>query len=82
MLRFVLFTLLIFIALSLPLWLFIPAVILYTLLYTPYELIVLGACIDVYFSPATVNIPYYSLGFCLLILLSVWLKPVLRLAED
>ena len=82
MLRLILFTILVFIVLSLPPWLFIPAVGLYVLLYTPYELIILGACIDAYFSPETINIPYYTLGFCGLILVSVWLKSILRLAED
>ena len=82
MLRLGLFIVLIFITLALPTWFFILAALLYALLYTPYELIILGACLDAYFAPETVNIPYYTIGLCFLTLGGVWLRSILRLTEN
>ena len=82
MLRFGLFITLIFMALTLPPWLFILAAILYTLLYTPYELIILAACLDAYFAPTGTLIPYYTLGFGLLALVGEWLRIRLHWQEN
>ena len=82
MTRILLFLALIFLSVSLPWWLFVLAALLYSLLYTPYELVILGALLDGYFGAGGSFMPYYTLSLTALVLGSEWLRPRLTWHEQ
>ncbi len=82
MTRVLLFTTLIFLSVSLPWWLFAVAAILYSLLYIPYELIILGALLDGYFGAGSSLVPLYTSGLTIMVLVGEWLRPRLTWHEE
>jgi hypothetical protein len=58
-------------------WGAIPLTLWYLWHYHAYELIFLGILIDIQFLPGTI-VPYYTLGFIVLVTFSVFLKPMIR----
>jgi hypothetical protein len=65
--------------LLLPFWYFVPFVLLYAFFYTPYELLVLGVCIDSVFGDTALFTGYaYTITVALTLLLITALKPHLK----
>ena len=78
--RIISFVGIIFAALFLPFWAFVPIALLYALVWTPYELLVLAVCIDSQFGDVDMGVWYkYTLAVSLIFLLTTSIKPYLRL---
>lgn len=83
-LRILLFILILFVASVAPTWVLIVCMVLYSLRYTAYELVVLGACIDVYYGTnmGLLVVPYYTVGVTLWLLLIEWAKPSISVYNE
>jgi len=76
MIRIILFIAVVITAVTAPTIVFAVCAILYALKYTAYELIIVGACIDAYYSTMDFPlIPYYTLILCGLLIFIEWIKP-------
>ena len=74
--RIVFFLILLILATSAPLFLFVVASCVYVALYTGYELIFLGLFIDaLYGQMGLFSLPYYTVGALVCVLLLLWVKP-------
>jgi hypothetical protein len=58
-------------------WGAIPLTLVYLWRYPGYELVLLGALIDIQFLTG-IAIPYYTLGFIALVVAAIIIKPLLR----
>lgn len=74
--RTIFFVTLLILATSAPIVFLVIAACLYVAFYTGYELILLGLCIDsLYRSVGVFELPYYTLGSLVCVILFVWVKP-------
>lgn len=77
--RIFLFSIMILVALFLPLWAFIIGAFLYALIYTPYEILVLAVCVDAQFGDPGRGVWFlYTLSTSVILLATVFIKPQLR----
>lgn len=74
--RIIAFITLLIVSTIVPHFIFLPAALLYALVWRGYELIVLAICIDAYFGVGH-HIPYYSLYTSVIVLGAEWIKPSL-----
>lgn len=74
-----LFFIVILVALFLPVWAFVVGAILYALVYTPYEILILALCIDAQFGDPSRGLWFlYTLSTAVILLATVFIKPQLR----
>jgi hypothetical protein len=67
------------VALFLPFWIFACLAPLYAFIFAPYELLILGVCIDAQFADTARGVGYAYTGFIALITLAVMAaRPLLR----
>jgi hypothetical protein len=66
-------------ALFLPLWVFVCVALVYALVFSPYELLVLGVCIDAQFGDVARGVWYVYTGVtALLTMFTMGVRPFLR----
>lgn len=76
MIRILLFVIVIVTAVIAPTIIFAVCALFYALKYTAYELIIVAASIDAYYSTMEYPlIPYYTLIVCFSLILIEWIKP-------
>lgn len=76
--RILFFIVLILVALYTPLWVFSILAIIYACIYVPYELVILGLCIDAGFGYTTFGLWYTACTLSIAVSTEL-LKPYLRL---
>lgn len=74
--RIIVFFTLLVLSTMMPLFVFVPAALMYALVWRGYELIMLGMLIDAYFG-VDVVVPYYTLIAGFLVASAEWVKPSL-----
>jgi len=66
-------------ALFLPMWSFLVLAVLYGLVWTPYELLILALCIDAQFGDQQLGVWYwYTLWISCILVFSVYIRPHVR----
>lgn len=74
-LRSILFSVLIFMAVAAPTWVLALCAFAYALRYTAYELLVLAAAIDAYYGLGEYAVPYYLFTAIAVLFFLEWIKP-------
>ena len=77
--RIIIFVILIILASGGPVWLLLPGLVVYGLMYSGYELIFLGLFIDALFMHSGAIIPLYTVGITLWLIFAELAKPYLVL---
>lgn len=70
-------------AMFFPLWVFIVAGFVYALFYTPYEVMIIGLCIDSQFGEQARGLWYlYTLATVCIFFVTLYVRPFLRFYRE
>lgn len=74
MIRFLAFLGVVILSVITPLYIFVPAAVLYIFYFSGYEIIFLAACVDVFYG-GYLQIPYYTISAMLITVLLEYIRP-------